>query len=219
MCMKSISLYEFGGSEYLVRRIQRPFSKIFLGYDPLLDIGCGRGIFLELLRSANIVGVGIDRSEEAVTACGQRGFNVHQADAHSFLHANPGAFGGIFCSHVIEHMSYEAAVSFLELCNSALRPGGILLTITPNPTDLAVISEVFWMDPTHVRPYPKLLLRSMLNATGFEVTSEKQFLGNWRMVGRRNLPAYLFRRILLGRYYGKPNTLSLGRKPYHSGRS
>jgi len=211
--MRSISLYEFGGSEDVLRRVQKPFAEMFRGFDPVLDIGCGRGVFLELLRRADIAAVGIDHSEEAITACEKRGVEVHRGEARAFLARNPCKFGGIFCSHVIEHMAYADALNFLELCKAALRPGGILLTITPNPTDLSVISEVFWMDPTHVRPYPKLLLRSMLEAVGFKVTLEKQFLGSWRMVGRRNIPAYCFRRMLLGRYFGKPNTLVLGRKP------
>jgi 2-polyprenyl-3-methyl-5-hydroxy-6-metoxy-1,4-benzoquinol methylase len=213
--MKSISLYNFGGSEDLVRRIQAPFVNVFKSLGPVLDIGCGRGIFLELLSEAGIEAVGIDHSEESIARCREKGFIVHREDARVYLNGNRETFGGIFCSHVIEHMAYEEAASFLELCNSALRAGGALVIITPNPADLAV-AEIFWLDPTHVRPYPKLLLRSMLEATGFQVTMEKHFLGNWRMVGRRNLPAYVFRRLLLGRYYGTPNTLLLAKKDLHS---
>jgi 2-polyprenyl-3-methyl-5-hydroxy-6-metoxy-1,4-benzoquinol methylase len=211
--MRSISLYEFGGSEELLCRVQEPLVEMFKGFDPVLDIGCGRGVFLELLRRANIAAIGIDHSEEAIAACEKKGVEVQHEEARGFLARNPCKFGGIFCSHVVEHMAYADALNFLDLCKAALRPGGILLIITPNPADLSVISEVFWMDPTHIRPYPKLLLRSMLEAVGFQVTLEKQFLGSWRMVGRRGLPAYFFRRMLLGRYFGKPNTLVLGRNP------
>jgi 2-polyprenyl-3-methyl-5-hydroxy-6-metoxy-1,4-benzoquinol methylase len=213
--MKSISLYNFGGSEDVVRRIQARFVNLFKGSDPVLDVGCGRGIFLELLSNAGIEVVGIDHSEESVSWCRQKGFMVHREDARSYLGRNKEKFGGIFCSHVIEHMAYEDAASFLELCNFALRAGGVVLIVTPNPADIAV-TEIFWLDPTHVRPYPKLLLKSMLEATGFQVTMEKQFLGNWRLVGRRNLPAYILRRLLLGRYYGKPQTLLLAKKDLHS---
>jgi hypothetical protein len=109
-------------------------------------------------------------------------------------------------------MGFDDAMTFLELCHDALREGGILLLVTPNPEDITIISEVFWLDPTHVRPYPKLLLQSRLRSTGFRVKLARQFLGNWRMVPRRSWPMYFVRRILLGRHFGKPNTMVLAEK-------
>ncbi len=185
---------------------------LFKGPGPVLDIGCGRGIFLELLAKAGIQAVGIDHSEESIAICRKKGLTVHRDDGSEYLSRNPGKFGGIFCSHVIEHMGYDDAVNLLQLCHGALRANGIILLITPNPRDLAVISEVFWLDPTHMRPYPGLLLRAMLEAIGFEVGIEKQFLGSWRMIGKRHLPRYLLRKLLLGSFYGKPNTMVLARK-------
>lgn len=210
--MKPISLYEFGANEDDLRAIQKPCVDYFRSCGPVLDIGCGRGVFLELLSAAGIEAVGVDPSEEAIAACQGKGFSIFREDASTFLGRNPGQFGGIFCSHVIEHMGYENAMSFLELCHQALLPGGRLLLITPNPEDLTVISEIFWLDPTHVRPYPRLLLKAMLKAVGFQIKVEKQFLGSLKMIGRRNLPIYLWRRLLLGKYFGKPNTLVLAQK-------
>ena len=210
--MKPVSLYKFGGTEELLRRIQKPFVRYFQNSSPVLDIGCGRGVFLQLLRDAHIEAVGIDHSEEAMISCQAKGLTAHRSEGHEYLERNSGKFGGIFCSHVIEHIGYDDALAFLQLCHSALRSNGILLLITPNPKDLAVISEVFWLDPTHVRPYPGPLLRAMLEATGYEVSIERQFLGSTRLVGRRNLPLFLLRKMLLGPYYGKPNTMVLARK-------
>lgn len=210
--MKPISLYEFGSSEQVVRQIQQPFVDLFRGQSPVLDIGCGRGIFLELLAKADIDAVGVDQSEEAVSACRAKGFSVDCEDGRAYLNRTVGRFGGIFCSHVIEHMSYQDAMTFLQLCYGALRPSGVLLLVTPNPEDLTIISEIFWLDPSHIRPYPLLLLKSMLDAIGFHVIRESQFLGSWRLVGKRRLPGYLFRRILLGRHFGRPNTLVLAKK-------
>jgi 2-polyprenyl-3-methyl-5-hydroxy-6-metoxy-1,4-benzoquinol methylase len=210
--MKAISLYEFGGSEDLVRRIQKRFVRLFHGCDPVLDIGCGRGIFLELLSSGGIEAVGVDRSAEAIAACKAKGFTVYCDEAGEYLQKNPALFGGIFCSHVIEHMGYDDAMIFLDLCHRALRPGGKLLLVTPNPEDISIIGEIFWLDPSHVRPYPKKLLLSMLDATGFERVIDDQYLGSWKMIGRRHLAAYIFRRLLLGRHFGRPNTMVLVRK-------
>ena len=209
---RPISLYEFGGSENTIRRIQKRFVDLFRDCAPVLDIGCGRGVFLELLSAAGIEAVGIDHSEEALAVCQQKGFAVHREDARSYLRQKPGQFGGIFCSHVIEHMAYEDAIEFLELCRCALRAKGVLLVVTPNPDDLCVMSTIFWLDPTHVRPYPKPLLERMLQGVGFEIRMTQQFLGSWRLVGRGNIPGYLLRRMLLGRHYGKPNTMILAAK-------
>jgi SAM-dependent methyltransferase len=217
--MKPVSLYEFGGDERILRLAQSKLVPFFEGCAPVLDIGCGRGTFLELLAAAKIEAVGVDHSEESVKRCGEKGFKVYREDARSFLRQNPGRFGGMFCSHVIEHFVYEDALSFLELCHQTLRPGGVLLILTPNPTDLMVISELFWLDPTHVRPYPGPLLKNMVKAVGFEVVHEKQYVGHWRMIGWRNLPAYLLRRLLLGRYYGRGNTLLVARRALAERRS
>lgn len=210
--MKSISLYEFGSSEDTVRRIQKPFVAYFRDCAPVLDVGCGRGVFLELLSAAGIQAVGIDHSVEALAACERKGFDVQHENATTYLNQNAGKFGGIFCSHVIEHMGYEDAMSFLQLCHRALRPNGVLLLVTPNPADLAIMSEVFWLDPTHVRPYPKALLEKMLSAIGFEIRIAKQFLGSWRLIGKRGIPGFLLRRMLLGYHFGRPNTMVLATK-------
>jgi O-antigen chain-terminating methyltransferase len=210
---KTISLYEFGGSESTIRDIQKRFVKFFLGHGPVLDIGCGRGVFLELLAAAGIPCVGIDHSEEALEACRKKGLTVYREDAQTYLKQNRGHFGGIFCSHVIEHMAYDDALKFLELCDTALRPGGLFLLVTPNPDDLTIMSEIFWLDPTHVRPYPKLLLQRMLQALGFEIRVAKQILGSWQLLGKRQIPGFLLRRMLLGRHYGRPNTVVLASKP------
>jgi 2-polyprenyl-3-methyl-5-hydroxy-6-metoxy-1,4-benzoquinol methylase len=210
--MKRISLYEFGGTEDLVRRTQERFVTHFRSSSPVLDIGCGRGVFIDLLCAAGIEAVGIDHSQESVAACLKKGLTVYPGGAIDFLQGNPRKFGGIFCSHVIEHMHYDDAMRFLELCHGALEPGGKLLLVTPNPEDLSVIAEIFWLDPTHVRPYPKKLLLTMVDAAGFENILDDQYLGSWKMVGRRNLLSYIFRRLLLGRYFGRPNTMVLAKK-------
>jgi 2-polyprenyl-3-methyl-5-hydroxy-6-metoxy-1,4-benzoquinol methylase len=214
--MKSISLYEFGGSEHVVRKFHKRLVRFFQNSGPVLDIGCGRGIFLGLLAEAGIQGVGVDHSPESLEYCRTKGFDVLQEDARSFLCRHKRKFGGIFCSHVIEHMGYEDAMTFLRLCFNALLPGGSLVMLTPNPEDLSIMGDIFWLDPTHVRPYPRLLLASMLQTTGFQVTVARPMLGHWRMIGPQNMFSYFFKRLVLGRFYGKPNLLMVAKAPADS---
>jgi 2-polyprenyl-3-methyl-5-hydroxy-6-metoxy-1,4-benzoquinol methylase len=209
---KPISLYEFGSTERVIRHIQKKFVQYFHNASPVLDIGCGRGIFLQLLAEAGIEGIGLDHSEEAATICRSKGFEVHQQEARAYLAQHRRPFGGIFCSHVIEHLGYAEALDLLRLCCDSLRPGGNLLIVTPNPLDICVMSEIFWLDPTHVRPYPTPLLRTMVESCGLQVNVEKHFVGHWSLIGRRRLLGYLLRKLVLGRYYGKPNALVLARK-------
>ena len=79
------SLYEFGASEDAVRYLQRRFVQRFKGCSPVLDIGCGRGIFLSLLRDAGIEAVGLDHADEAAEASRRHGFNIEQAECLPFL--------------------------------------------------------------------------------------------------------------------------------------
>ena len=103
-------LYEFGGTEKQVREYQRRFLRYFSPPGPVLDIGCGRGTFLELLREQSIKGIGVDSSPYAIETCKRKGFQeVHEVDALRFLFTSRAQFTGIYCGHVIEHMSSDMA--------------------------------------------------------------------------------------------------------------
>jgi len=209
-----VSLYEFGGSEELVRRICHRFLPQFQSCKHVLDLGCGRGTFLELLKEKGIYATGVDNAQEAVDACRAKGLlTVVKDDILSFLSDKVDAYDGIFCSHVIEHLKYEDGLRLLQLCYRALRAGGTLVAVTPNCSDLQVLGEIFWLDPTHVRFYPQALLERMAALLGYERIKSGSMLGSWRAIPRRTIPLYLLRRLLLGKYYGKRNTYLVGHKP------
>ena len=201
--------YTFGGSLRQVRRTQQRFVRPFTGREPVLDIGCGRGIFLQLLREAGIASAGIDTYPPAVEECRRQGFTAFVADALEFLPTHPAEYGGIFCSHVIEHLAFESAQRLLSLCATALRPEGRLILVTPNPRDFGVMGETFWLDPTHVRPYPVPLLAALVEATGLRVIDRGTFHGG---LPKRDWPRTLFYRMLLGPFHGHPNAYVVAHK-------
>jgi SAM-dependent methyltransferase len=133
----------------------------------VLEIGSGRGVMLRLMKGAGITAYGLDSFEEAVIDCRGKGLDVIHSDALSHLAALPTAsLGGIFCAHVIEHMLPAQAMELIRESYRVLKPGSRIVIITPNPKDLRT-SERFWLDITHVRPYPEKLLIVLLKREGF----------------------------------------------------
>jgi SAM-dependent methyltransferase len=140
---------------------------------PVLEIGCGRGEFLGLLRGAGIRAQGVDIDPGMVQLARADGFDVIEDDALEFLHGDPapGPYQGVFCAHFIEHLTPEQVVRFLEGVRRVLAPGGRLVAVTPNPGCYAVLSHDFWWDPTHVRFYEVALVEFLCRQAGFEVES------------------------------------------------
>ncbi len=169
-------LYRFAERNW-VAHVQSDYLRHFRsrGEGKVLDLGSGRGIFLGILRDAGIPAVGVDSHPDSVRECHDHGFaEVEQADVVEFLAAKAAAgdhFGGILCSQLIEHLDGGRAVRLVELCARLLSPGAPLVIVTPNITNLFVWSELFWCDPTHVRPYARPLLEAMLAAAGLSLRS------------------------------------------------
>jgi len=135
---------------------------------PVLDIGPGRGEWLELLREAGIQASGVDTNAEFVSGCTARGLDVVHADAFQHLKEIPEAsLGAITAFQVVEHLPFEVLVDLLGLCLVALRPGGVLILETPNPSNLKVGAMTFWNDPSHVHPLPPHMLEFLLTWRGF----------------------------------------------------
>lgn len=149
------------------RRVLAHYIPFFSGCRQVLDVGCGRGEFLELLREHGIYGVGLDIDANMVQICHEKGLEVVHADLFDYMSAQDAAFDGIFCGNVIEHMSASQALRFFQLAYQALRPGGIFLVATPNPESPIVHLYEFWRDPTHVRLYNIPLLKFMMGYVGF----------------------------------------------------
>jgi 2-polyprenyl-3-methyl-5-hydroxy-6-metoxy-1,4-benzoquinol methylase len=210
--MKTSGLNEFYGSDPQLRAYHARYLDWLTATPsdlPILDLGCGSGVFLELVRERQRTGRGIELMQEASEIARSKGLDVVQADVVQFLKAqSPSAYSGIYCSHLIEHFSYSDACWLLEECRRVLAPSGRLVVITPNPVSLDVISETFWLDPTHVRPYPLPLLERMMQRAGFEIVGTGH--DDPPRLPRRTLPRRWFLRLLLGKHYGAMNTFVVG---------
>jgi len=142
----------FRGHEERVRALLEPYVERLRGHEPVLDVGCGRGELLQLLAEAGVEARGIDIDPGMVERAGAKGVRVEQADAVSYLGAQPeGALGAVIAVQVIEHLSYEDLQRLFELSRGALTAGGLLVAETINPHSLPAF-KTFWVDPTHRAP-------------------------------------------------------------------
>jgi SAM-dependent methyltransferase/glycosyltransferase involved in cell wall biosynthesis len=149
----------FRGSEEMIRDRQRVYLQLVADRPPVLDAGCGRGEFLDLLAERGIEHQAVDLDPEMVARAREKGHRVEEGDLVDFLEATPvGSLGTVFSAQVAEHLEPAQLQRFLGLALSRLRPGGLLVVETVNPHSPAAL-KTFWVDPTHVQPlFPETLL-------------------------------------------------------------
>lgn len=142
----------------------------FLEAAPVLELGSGRGEFLSLLGEAGVAASGVDGDEGMVAQARAAGATVVLGDAMTHLESvDPGSVGGVFAAHFLEHLAPPDVERVMTGVRRALRPGGVLVTVVPNPACLAVLCYDFWKDPTHVRFYDPHLLAFYCARAGLTV--------------------------------------------------
>jgi SAM-dependent methyltransferase len=158
----------FRGDERAVREQQAAYADAFEGAEWVLDLGCGRGEFLEALVARGIGAKGADLDESMVARCHEKGLDAQLADAATVLRAlDDRSVPGIFAAQVVEHLSAGELGELLELIERKLAPGGLAILETVNGHNPAAL-KAFWTDTTHHHPlYPEVLL-ALCRLAGFE---------------------------------------------------
>ncbi|MDX1631111.1 MAG: class I SAM-dependent methyltransferase, partial [Thermoanaerobaculia bacterium] len=159
----------YRGTEQEIRERLRRHLPELVGREPVLDLGCGRGELLSLLRDEGVEARGVDGSREMVERCRERGLEAEHGDLFDLLgRLEAESLGAVVSIHVIEHLPPEEVERLVRLAHRVLRPGGVLLLETPNPRSVVVGASRFWIDPTHRRPVHPDTLRWMAGSAGFD---------------------------------------------------
>ena len=167
---------QFRGSQNTIRQRQESYLPYFKGAAAdILDIGCGRGEFIDLLTAQGIPARGIDLNQGMAELCRARGLNVAHGDAGGYLSSLPDeSLGGIFAAQVVEHLEPSYLLRLLDLCFVKLQPGGRLVLETLNPACWTAFFESYIRDITHRWPLHPETLQYLVRASGF-VQAEIQF--------------------------------------------
>jgi O-antigen chain-terminating methyltransferase len=167
----------YRGSRELIKsrlRVYLPFVEPLKSVHPrctAVDLGCGRGEWLELMGEAGIEARGVDLDEGMLDECRGRGLPAERGEAVAFLRALPEASVAVVSAfHVAEHIAFDELQALVQQALRVLQPAGLLILETPNPENLAVGTSSFYYDPTHQRPLPPPLLSFLPEHYGFART-------------------------------------------------
>ncbi len=159
---------QFRGSATAIRERLQDYLPLFADQQDVLDIGCGRGEFLELLRHQGVRARGLDINHEMVEVCRQRGLDATEGDALAYLRTLPDeSLGGVFAAQVVEHLEPDYLVALLQRMFEVLRPGGVLALETVNVACWFAFFQSYVRDITHVRPLHPDTLAYFARASGF----------------------------------------------------
>lgn len=135
----------------------------------VLDVGCGRGEWLELLNKEGIEARGVDRNRVFVEQCRQISLEVEEHDALAYLgRVDDRSLSALTSFHLVEHLEFEELIRLLDEMIRVLKPGGLLILETPNPENFMVGSYSFYADPTHRNPIPSPTLQFLLESRGLD---------------------------------------------------
>lgn len=164
----------------LLQTMQQGMVQHFAGCSRVLDVGCGTGVFLDLLARAGITASGVERNPQSAAYARALGQTVREADALEYLAQQPSAYDGLYCSHFVEHLPFEIVCLLIERCARALAPGGVAVLTFPDPESIRSQLLGFWRDPEHVRFYHPDIIEVLARTHGLALEFNSQ-----RSLGRK----------------------------------
>jgi O-antigen chain-terminating methyltransferase len=136
---------------------------------PVLDLGCGRGEWLEILKENGLKGAGVDSNHMMISLCQEKGLDVIKHDCVKFLSKQKSnSLGSVTGFHLLEHLPIDILINLLHEIVRVLKPGGVAIFETPNPQNILVGSYSFYMDPTHKKPLPSPLIKFLAEEHGLK---------------------------------------------------
>lgn len=193
------------------RAMHRFLARWFPETGDLLDVGCGAGELVAFAAQRGLRASGIDHDAPNVERARERGLDVVAGDVLRPPIDGDRLYNVITMEHLIEHFQPREATGLLAEYGGRLRPGGRIILVTPNLADWSVLSEIFWLDPTHVRPYPARLLTVMLTDLGLRVshTSTQRRV----KLGLRSAMRLPIGRVRFGREFQRMNLVMVAERP------
>jgi SAM-dependent methyltransferase len=190
----------FRGSEEMIRNRQRNYLDVLRNHSPVVDLGCGRGEMLDLLKEIGTPAVGVDVDPGMVERVLAKGHSVKRCDAVKYLAEQPDAsIGAIFCAQVIEHLEFDHLLKLLRLTIRKLKPDGVFIAETVNPHSHRAL-KTFWVDLTHNKPiFPEVLV-ALCRQVGYReaivrfpvgngnLDHDRQYEGEYAVIARK-MPA------------------------------
>jgi O-antigen chain-terminating methyltransferase len=167
---------KFRGSIEDIKKRQSIFLEYFKSCQNVLDIGCGRGELLSLLKDNGIGAKGIDMNEDMVLYCQKLGLDVQKAEAVSYLQSSDDkSLDGVFSGQVVEHLKPLELINLVKLSYDKMKYGTYFIAETINPLCLSVFAKSFYMDMTHVKPVHPVTIKFLMESAGFRDVEFKFF--------------------------------------------
>jgi 2-polyprenyl-3-methyl-5-hydroxy-6-metoxy-1,4-benzoquinol methylase len=202
--------FQFTGPDWWMRDFHSRHVSYFDGCKRILDLGAGRGFFLECLKDRAISGLGVESHIPSVEQGEANGLAFSRMDIFEFFRSVEGqnlssTCDGVYCAHVLEHLDPEQVFELFKSVRRYCAPNVRCRFITNNPADISVLSHVFWGDLTHKRLYPGFVLEAMARSQGFSRTRSENFLGV--KIGRKDSLRRIWDRLFWGPHKWLPNVL------------
>ncbi|PZE20814.1 class I SAM-dependent methyltransferase [Paenibacillus xerothermodurans] len=197
---------KFRGARTAIMERQRDYLPLFANRTHILDIGCGRGEFIELLQKEyNVTVKGIDINSDMVGYCQERGFDVELIDAMEYLETlEENSLDGVFMAQVIEHLTSDQAMQLINSVYRVLKPGGLFVVETINVQSVYAMSNWFYMDPTHIKPVHPVTLKFIFQGSSYSQVEVKYL----SPVPDKGVPHLEIEGIDLGRFNESLNDLN-----------